>query len=249
MQISILTVDLDFNLFMLIRKISQKNISISNIIVAPKKKLHPIRKKQIKIKRTIFTNHNNYFNNIFFKIITTNVKLFLKHIIFFIIKFKYKFTVIYLDKNFENNKNIQFNNTTLMYSYEGIVSQKFLKKFKNGLINIHPAILPEFRGLDAGLWALYEGGKLGVSAYLLDEGIDTGPIIKNYKVNKSQFKSVHEYIKLLKDLKLNSYPDAIKKYKSNNFKNYNPKIKKYQNRGLMSLKRIKELVKKIHKEN
>ena len=217
--------------------------------LAPKKKLHPIRKKQIKIRQTIFTNHNNYFNNIFFKIITTNVKLFLKHIIFFIIKFKYKFTVIYLDKNFENNKNIQFNNTTLMYSYEGIVSQKFLKKFKNGLINIHPAILPEFRGLDAGLWALYEGGKLGVSAYLLDEGIDTGPIIKNYKLNKSQFKSVYEYVKLLKDLKLNSYPYAIKRYKKNNFEKYSPKISKHQNRGLMSLKKMKKLEKKIYKDN
>jgi methionyl-tRNA formyltransferase len=99
------------------------------------------------------------------------------------------------------------------------------------------------------LWALYEGGNLGVSAYLLNDGIDTGPIIKNYKVNKSQFKSVDEYIKLLKDLKLNSYLDAIKKYKSNNFENYHPKISKHQNRGLMSLKKIKELVKKINKKN
>ena len=76
-----------------------------------------------------------------------------------------------------------------MYSYEGIISEKNLNRFKSGLINIHPAILPEYRGLDAGLWALKKNDKLGVTAYLLNKGIDTGPIIKRYFLNKKKFRS------------------------------------------------------------
>ena len=246
MKISILTVVLDSNLLNLIKKIKKNNISVSSIIVAVKKELHPLRKKQIKIRQHILTNQNNSFKHTFLKIIPAKIKSFLKYLIFLVIKFKYKFRIIYLDKNFENNESINFNDITLMYSYEGIINQKILKKFKKGLINIHPAIIPEYRGLDAGLWALYEGGKLGVSAYKLDEGIDTGPIIKCYSIKKRKFKNINEYIKFLKDLKLNSYVDAVVRYKSNKFENYNPKISKHQNRGLMSLEKIKELVKRCN---
>ena len=53
-----------------------------------------------------------------------------------------------------------------------------LSKIEIPLINIHPAKLPEYRGLDSHLWAKLEGSKQGVSGYVVDKGVDTGPIIQ-----------------------------------------------------------------------
>lgn len=128
MQISILTVVLDLNLLNLIRKIKKNNISVSSIIVAAKKELHPLRKKQIKIKKHILTNQNNFFKHMFLKIIPAKIKSLLKYLIFLVIKFKYKFRVIYLDKNFENNESINFNDITLM-SYEKM--KELVKKYND----------------------------------------------------------------------------------------------------------------------
>jgi methionyl-tRNA formyltransferase len=48
-----------------------------------------------------------------------------------------------------------------------------------GFIGCHPGILPEYRGVYAPFWALRDGraDKVGVSIYLADGGVDTGPLI------------------------------------------------------------------------
>jgi len=61
-------------------------------------------------------------------------------------------------------------------------------------INCHKGILPEYRGSSASYWAILEGGSFGATVHLVDEGIDTGPIIlrKEFSVpvveNSSQMK-------------------------------------------------------------
>jgi hypothetical protein len=46
-----------------------------------------------------------------------------------------------------------------------------------GFLNAHPGLLPEYRGADPMCWALQNGDDLGATVHLLDEGIDTGPIL------------------------------------------------------------------------
>jgi methionyl-tRNA formyltransferase len=46
-----------------------------------------------------------------------------------------------------------------------------------GTVNTHAGILPQYRGVDSPLWAILEGGRIGVTSYFIDEGIDTGNII------------------------------------------------------------------------
>ena len=48
---------------------------------------------------------------------------------------------------------------------------------KQGFLNAHPGLLPEHRGLDAVCWALSNDEAVGATVHLLDEGIDTGPIL------------------------------------------------------------------------
>ena len=59
-----------------------------------------------------------------------------------------------------------------------IISPEFVKKYKNKMINIHPAILPAFPGLDAQKQAVEYGAKFsGCTVHFVDEGIDSGAII------------------------------------------------------------------------
>jgi phosphoribosylglycinamide formyltransferase-1 len=59
-----------------------------------------------------------------------------------------------------------------------IISPEFVKKYKNRIINIHPALLPAFPGLDSQKQALEYGSKYsGCTVHFVDVGMDTGPII------------------------------------------------------------------------
>lgn len=59
-----------------------------------------------------------------------------------------------------------------------ILKGEFLREFAHKVVNIHPALLPAFPGLEAWKQALEYGVKMtGVTVHFVDQGIDTGPII------------------------------------------------------------------------
>jgi len=59
-----------------------------------------------------------------------------------------------------------------------ILKGEFLRAFAQRVINIHPALLPSFPGLEAWKQALDYGVKItGVTVHFVDQGIDTGPIL------------------------------------------------------------------------
>jgi phosphoribosylglycinamide formyltransferase-1 len=62
--------------------------------------------------------------------------------------------------------------------YMRILSPEFVARFRGRILNIHPALLPKFRGLHAQQRAL-EGGETvsGCTVHFVDEGTDTGPVI------------------------------------------------------------------------
>lgn len=64
-----------------------------------------------------------------------------------------------------------------------LLSSEFLAAFERGVINVHPALLPAFPGLDAIGRQIEHGVKVGgVTVHYVDEGIDTGPIIAQVAV-------------------------------------------------------------------
>ena len=70
------------------------------------------------------------------------------------------------------------NGLICLAGYMRIISPHFIKKYKNRILNIHPAILPAFPGLDAQKQAIQFGAKVsGCTVHVVDEGVDTGPII------------------------------------------------------------------------
>ncbi|MGA2748781.1 MAG: phosphoribosylglycinamide formyltransferase [Verrucomicrobiota bacterium] len=59
-----------------------------------------------------------------------------------------------------------------------ILKGQFLRAYAQRVVNIHPALLPAFPGLEAWKQALEYGAKVtGVTVHLVDQGIDTGPIL------------------------------------------------------------------------
>jgi methionyl-tRNA formyltransferase len=61
--------------------------------------------------------------------------------------------------------------------YAPILKQAAITLMKNRVINVHPSHLPYGRGIFPLFWALFYGWPTGVSLHLIDEGIDTGPVL------------------------------------------------------------------------
>ncbi len=76
----------------------------------------------------------------------------------------------------------------VLAGYMRILGSNFIKKYHSRIINIHPALLPAFPGLNAQKQALKYGVKIsGCTVHFVDEGMDSGPIIlqKAIKVKQS----------------------------------------------------------------
>jgi len=66
----------------------------------------------------------------------------------------------------------------VLAGYMQLLSPLFVERFRQRVINVHPALLPSFPGLDAIDQALEHGVKVtGVTVHFVDEGVDSGPIV------------------------------------------------------------------------
>ncbi|MFA5412364.1 MAG: phosphoribosylglycinamide formyltransferase [Candidatus Micrarchaeia archaeon] len=81
----------------------------------------------------------------------------------------------------------------VLAGYMRIVGKELIEKFRGRMINIHPALLPSFPGLDAQKQAFEHGVKVsGCTIHFVDEGTDTGPIIEQTPVYIGDCKDAHE---------------------------------------------------------
>jgi phosphoribosylglycinamide formyltransferase-1 len=66
----------------------------------------------------------------------------------------------------------------VLAGYMQLLSPEFVGRFHHRVINVHPALLPAFPGIDAVQQAIDHGSKItGVTVHFVDEGVDSGPII------------------------------------------------------------------------
>jgi phosphoribosylglycinamide formyltransferase 1 len=99
----------------------------------------------------------------------------------------------------------------VLAGYMRLLSGAFLARFPNRVINVHPALLPAFAGLDAIEQALDYGVKVfGVTVHFVDEGVDSGPVILQRAIelpDAVDAESVHD---LLRPLEHELLPEAIR---------------------------------------
>ncbi len=92
-----------------------------------------------------------------------------------------------------------------------ILSPQFVKKYKYRILNIHPAILPAFPGLDAQKQAIDFGAKFsGCTVHFVDESVDTGPIILQTIVKVKKGDTKETLAKRILTQEHKTYPEAVR---------------------------------------
>jgi phosphoribosylglycinamide formyltransferase-1 len=99
----------------------------------------------------------------------------------------------------------------VLAGYMRLLSEAFLSRFPNRVINVHPALLPAFRGLDAIQQALDYGVKVfGVTVHFVDQGVDSGPVILQRAIelpDAADAEAVHD---VLRPVEHELLPQAIR---------------------------------------
>lgn len=67
---------------------------------------------------------------------------------------------------------------------EIIKDQRIFRRFKDRIINLHISFLPWNRGADPNLWSWFDDTPKGVTIHMMDEGIDTGPIVEQRSLSR-----------------------------------------------------------------
>ena len=108
-----------------------------------------------------------------------------------------------------------------------IISPEFIKKYKNCVLNIHPAILPAFPGLDAQKQAIDHGVKYsGCTVHFADDGVDSGPIIVQAIVKVKDDDTEETLSKKILAKEHKAYVKALKLIAENKIKVVGRKVKK-----------------------
>ncbi len=99
----------------------------------------------------------------------------------------------------------------VLAGYMELISPKFLKQFPGAVINVHPALLPAFPGLNAIEKQLEYGVKaMGVTVHLVDEGIDTGPIILQEAFPVPASRDLEETLQAAHGVEHRLLPEAVR---------------------------------------
>jgi methionyl-tRNA formyltransferase len=116
----------------------------------------------------------------------------------------------------ENLEKIRSVNPDLLISIAGnqIFKRPLIELASQGCLNLHTALLPKYRGLMPSFWVLKNGEPdTGVSIFFVDEGIDSGPILIQRKVEISG-QSQEQLIFETKRIGMECMIEAINKIES-----------------------------------
>jgi phosphoribosylglycinamide formyltransferase-1 len=99
----------------------------------------------------------------------------------------------------------------VLAGYMQLLDDSFIARFRNRVVNVHPALLPAFPGLDAIGQALAAGVEVtGVTVHFVDEGVDTGAPILQREVPVPAARDREELEKALHAVEHELYPEAIR---------------------------------------
>lgn len=118
-------------------------------------------------------------------------------------------------KDFEKEiiRNLRGNKIDLvvMAGFMRILSPDFVKAYKNRIINIHPALLPSFKGAQGIKDAFSYGVKItGVTVHFVDEEMDHGPIILQKEIALKESEDLSSLEEKIHQAEHLLYPQAIK---------------------------------------
>jgi phosphoribosylglycinamide formyltransferase-1 len=99
----------------------------------------------------------------------------------------------------------------VLAGYMQLLSPAFLARFPGAVINVHPALLPAFPGLEAVEQALDYGVKVfGVTVHFVDEGVDSGPVILQRAVELADASDADAVFEQLHPIEHELLPEAVR---------------------------------------
>ncbi len=99
----------------------------------------------------------------------------------------------------------------VLAGYMALLTPAFLRRFEQRVVNVHPALLPAFPGLDAVGRAIAHGVKVfGVTVHFVDEGVDTGPIILQRALELPHARVREDVLERLHAVEHELLPEAIR---------------------------------------
>ena len=114
----------------------------------------------------------------------------------------------------------------ILAGFMRILSEYFVKKYKNKIINIHPSLLPLFKGTSA-IKDAYDAGakKTGVTVHFVDEKLDNGPIILQETVEISKKDTKETLEEKIHKVEHKLYPKAVRLFVEGKLKIEGKKVK------------------------
>ena len=99
----------------------------------------------------------------------------------------------------------------LLAGYMRIVSDPFIDEYHNRIMNVHPALLPSFPGLEAQRQALEHGVKVaGCTVHFAEKTVDAGPIILQAHVSVREDDTVESLSSRILREEHRIYPEAVR---------------------------------------
>ena len=97
-----------------------------------------------------------------------------------------------------------------------ILSGNFIKKFSKPILNIHPSLLPKYKGLNTHLRAIKNKDKFaGATVHKVNQKLDSGKIILQKKVKILKQDNVESLKKKVLKIEHEIYPKAVQKFLTN----------------------------------
>ena len=112
-----------------------------------------------------------------------------------------------LNKLFNNNINL-----VCLAGFMKILSKKFIKQFNKPILNIHPSLLPKYKGLNTHSRVIKNKETYsGATVHIVSEILDSGKIILQKKTKVSKYDNEKTLKKKVLKIEHTLYPQAIKK--------------------------------------
>lgn len=101
-------------------------------------------------------------------------------------------------------------NVVALAGFMRIIKERFLSAYAGRIVNIHPALLPAFPGLEAWKQAIDRGVKVsGCTVHFVDAGTDTGPIILQKTVPVLDHDTPDQLHARIQEAEHVAYPEAL----------------------------------------
>lgn len=99
----------------------------------------------------------------------------------------------------------------VLAGYMQLLSTRFLARFPDAVINVHPSLLPAFPGLGAIEQALAYGVRVfGVTVHFVDAGVDSGPVILQRAVELPEARDPEAVLAALRPIEHELLPAAVR---------------------------------------